>query len=153
MFNTQYSLTTELNCTWRYMCISKPCTISIYTHMYFNTIKIGITSIIMTFVIQMWKSKIWNIKIISPRGSPQPRSYVYFNIFFKMRIWIKLKKKVNFINSSQNERLSPTLIDWLIIYGFTSHLRIFHLYGDVTITGEGLQNLSLCSGPLSREGS
>jgi hypothetical protein len=25
------------------------------------------------------------------------------------------------------------------------HSRIFHLYGDVTITGEGLQNLGLCS--------
>jgi hypothetical protein len=36
-------------------------------------------------------------------------------------------------------------IDWLIIYGFTSRLRIFHLYGDVTIAGEGLQNLGLCS--------
>jgi hypothetical protein len=36
------------------------------------------------------------------------------------------------------------LIDWLIIYGFTSRSRIFHLYGDV-ITGEGLQNLGLCS--------
>jgi hypothetical protein len=24
----------------------------------------------------------------------------------------------------------------LIIYGFTSHSRIFHLYGDVTIAGE-----------------
>jgi hypothetical protein len=32
----------------------------------------------------------------------------------------------------------------LIIYGFTSRSRIFHLYGDVTITGEGLQNLGLC---------
>ena len=37
------------------------------------------------------------------------------------------------------------LIDWLIIYGFTSRSRIFHLYGDVTIAGEGLQNLGLCS--------
>ena len=36
-------------------------------------------------------------------------------------------------------------IDWLIIYGFTSLSRIFHLYGDVTIAGEGLQNLGLCS--------
>jgi hypothetical protein len=27
------------------------------------------------------------------------------------------------------------LIDWLIIYGFTSRSRIFHLYGDVTIAG------------------
>jgi hypothetical protein len=35
--------------------------------------------------------------------------------------------------------------DWLIIYGFTSRSRIFHLYGDITITGEGLQNLGLCS--------
>jgi hypothetical protein len=26
--------------------------------------------------------------------------------------------------------------DWLIIYGFTSRSRIFHLYGDVTIAGE-----------------
>jgi hypothetical protein len=36
-----------------------------------------------------------------------------------------------------------------------SRSRIFHLYGDVTIAGEGLQNLGLCSapGPLSREGS
>jgi hypothetical protein len=37
------------------------------------------------------------------------------------------------------------LIDWLIICGFTSCSRIFHLYGDVTIAGEGLQNLGLCS--------
>jgi hypothetical protein len=37
------------------------------------------------------------------------------------------------------------MIDWLIIYGFTSLSRIFHLYGDVTIAGEGLQNLGLCS--------
>jgi hypothetical protein len=33
----------------------------------------------------------------------------------------------------------------LIIFSFTSRLRIFHLYGDVTIAGEGLQNLGLCS--------
>jgi hypothetical protein len=31
------------------------------------------------------------------------------------------------------------------IDGFTSRSRIFHLYGDVTIAGEGLQNLGLCS--------
>jgi hypothetical protein len=30
----------------------------------------------------------------------------------------------------------------LIIYGFTSRSRIFHLYGDVTIAGEGLQILA-----------
>jgi hypothetical protein len=33
----------------------------------------------------------------------------------------------------------------IIIYGFTSCSRIFQLYGDITITGEGLQNLGLCS--------
>jgi hypothetical protein len=31
--------------------------------------------------------------------------------------------------------------DWLIIYCFTSRSRIFHLYGDVTITDEELQNV------------
>jgi hypothetical protein len=41
----------------------------------------------------------------------------------------------------------------LVIYGFTSRSRIFHLYGDVTIAGEGLQNLGLPLAPLSREGS
>jgi hypothetical protein len=34
-----------------------------------------------------------------------------------------------------------SLIDWLIIHGFTSRLIIFHLCGDVTIAGEGLQNV------------
>jgi hypothetical protein len=36
-------------------------------------------------------------------------------------------------------------MDWLIVYGFTSRSRNFHLYGDVTTAGEGLQNLGLCS--------
>jgi hypothetical protein len=38
---------------------------------------------------------------------------------------------------------------------FKSRSRILHLYGEVTITGEGLQNLGLCLvfRPLSREGS
>ena len=44
-----------------------------------------------------------------------------------------------------NCRDNEWLIDWLIIHCFTSRSRIFHLYGDVTITGEGLQNLGLCS--------
>jgi hypothetical protein len=33
----------------------------------------------------------------------------------------------------------------LVGYCFTSRSRIFHLYGDVTIVGEGLQNVCLCS--------
>jgi hypothetical protein len=43
------------------------------------------------------------------------------------------------------------LVDDMIIYGFTSRSRIFHLYGDVTIAGEGLQNLGLCSAPWAFE--
>jgi hypothetical protein len=39
----------------------------------------------------------------------------------------------------------------LIIYGFTSRSRIFHLYGDVTIAGEGLQNLGFCSALMAFE--
>jgi hypothetical protein len=37
------------------------------------------------------------------------------------------------------------LIDSLIICCFTPPSRIFHLYGDLTIAGEGLQNVGLCS--------
>jgi hypothetical protein len=37
------------------------------------------------------------------------------------------------------------LIDWFIICCFTSRSSIFRLYGDVTIAGERLQNLGLCS--------
>jgi hypothetical protein len=37
------------------------------------------------------------------------------------------------------------MIDRLIIYDFMSRSRIFHLYEDVTIADEGLQNLGLCS--------
>jgi hypothetical protein len=44
-----------------------------------------------------------------------------------------------------SKRFSEVFNDSLIIYGFTSCSRIFHLYGDVTITGERLQNLGLCS--------
>jgi hypothetical protein len=41
-------------------------------------------------------------------------------------------------------KLYTVLDEWLIVYCFTSRSRIFHLYGDVTITGEGQQNLGPC---------
>ena len=43
----------------------------------------------------------------------------------------------------------------LFVWGLTSHSRIFHSYGDVTITGEGLQILTYArhSWSLSREDS
>ena len=61
-------------------------------------------------------------------------------------------------HGGSSDPLSSMVLDWLIIYGFTSRLRIFHLYGDVTFAGEGLQNLGLCSAlractPMNREGS
>ena len=44
---------------------------------------------------------------------------------------------------------------FLFVWGFSSHSRIFHSCGDVTITGEGLQILIYArhSRPLSSEGS
>jgi hypothetical protein len=46
------------------------------------------------------------------------------------------------------------VIDWLIDYCFTSRSRFFNFNGDVTIAGEGLQNVyARRSGPLSMEGS
>jgi hypothetical protein len=38
-----------------------------------------------------------------------------------------------------------TTIDKLITYSFTFRSRIIHLYGDVTIIGEWMQNFGLCS--------
>jgi hypothetical protein len=48
-------------------------------------------------------------------------------------------------NNKQYDYKKVFRCDWLIIYGFTSRSRIFHLYGDVTIAGKGLQNLGLSS--------
>ena len=41
----------------------------------------------------------------------------------------------------------------LFVWGFSSHSRIFHLYGDLTIAGEGLQILTYArhSWPLNSE--
>ena len=48
----------------------------------------------------------------------------------------------------------PSLFS-LFVCGFSSHLRIFHTYGDVTISGEGMQILTYARHlwPLSSEGS
>jgi hypothetical protein len=52
---------------------------------------------------------------------------------------------MNWSNISRNCYTGPKEVGWLVVYCFTSRSRIFHLYGDITITGEGLQNLGLCS--------
>jgi hypothetical protein len=54
-----------------------------------------------------------------------------------------MKKFVSFVLEIHIEGIG--LIDSVIIYCFTSRSRIFHVYGNVTITGEGLQNLGPCS--------
>ena len=46
----------------------------------------------------------------------------------------------------------PGILFVLFVWGFTSHSRIFHSYGDFTITDEGLQILAY-AWPLSSEGS
>jgi hypothetical protein len=43
------------------------------------------------------------------------------------------------------ERHRPRIIDGLIIYCFRSRIKILHLHGDVTTTGEWQQNLGVCS--------
>ena len=49
----------------------------------------------------------------------------------------------------------PTVLFSLFVRGFSSHSRICHSYGDLTIAGEGLQILTYArhSWPLSSEGS
>jgi hypothetical protein len=43
------------------------------------------------------------------------------------------------------ESAAHVLFVCMFVYGFTSRLRVFHLYGDVTLASKGLQNLGLCS--------
>jgi hypothetical protein len=50
-----------------------------------------------------------------------------------------------FKGDNLNPYMKLNWYDLLIIHGFTFRSRIFHLHGDVTITGVGLQNLGLCS--------
>jgi hypothetical protein len=54
---------------------------------------------------------------------------------------------LSFIRCTLKENYTPQIkmIDWLLIYGFKSPLIIFHLYGDVNIAVEEVQNLGLCS--------
>ena len=56
-------------------------------------------------------------------------------------------------NISQKDSGERCGLLFYLIYCFTSRSRNFHLYGDITVVGEGLQNLGLCSGRLIREGS
>jgi hypothetical protein len=68
------------------------------------------------------------------------------------------KKLIQMVKTLYKDSQLSAIDWWLItsIYGFTSRSRTFHLHGDVTIAGEGLQNVCLYarrSGSFSREGS
>jgi hypothetical protein len=68
----------------------------------------------------------------------------YYNFSLKVLPMSNMSKLI-FYNSSKRGLLSRENFSRLIIYCFTSRSTIFHIYGDVTITGEGLQNVGLCS--------
>jgi hypothetical protein len=74
---------------------------------------------------------------------------VMLTVLIAMLFKIKSKCALHHLKMCMNIKLHKTnpktSIDWLIIYCFTSLSRVFHLYGDVIITGKGLQNLGLCS--------
>ena len=68
--------------------------------------------------------------------------------FLKNTLWlipifcVKLKKLAENLwkDATRNDR--QLCVSCLIVWGFTSHSRIFHSYGDVTIIGEMLQILT-----------
>ena len=68
----------------------------------------------------------------------------------------KFLKSIFFCSPLSWSSMSNSLIDWLIVWGFTSQSKMIHSDGDVTITGEGLQSLSytlhswllICEGSL-----
>jgi hypothetical protein len=62
-----------------------------------------------------------------------------------VQTWIYIISEIFHVNMSSSGSVVCEKIDWLIIYGFTSRSRIVHLNGDVTIAGEGLQNLGQSS--------
>jgi hypothetical protein len=62
---------------------------------------------------------------------------------FTISILITMITQLRSINETYMKLISGR---WrMIIYSFLCRSRIFHSYGDVTIVGEGLQNLGFCS--------
>jgi hypothetical protein len=55
------------------------------------------------------------------------------------------------IYSSWNKYVGQAMVSWSVIYCFTLRPRIFHFYGDVTITVNSCKNLGLCSALRSSE--
>ena len=87
---------------------------------------------------------------LNKRESPLPKDDLC-QVWSKLaqRFWRRSRKCKSLQTDGQRAIRKSSMklsaqVGWFI-YCFTSRSRIFHLCGDVTITGEGLQNLGLCS--------
>ena len=124
-----FSLMTSLSCTW---CMSEPAytyTICMQRHIVTWTLEWGnyIALLILRDVVECPSRSclLRNTKIGSWVGDQFKFQTVYkVNMRFAGLSWLLL------------------LIFFLFVWCFTSHWRIFHSYGDVTIIGEGLQILT-----------
>jgi hypothetical protein len=67
---------------------------------------------------------------------------LYSNVYFSLSLKIHLTDILKVLKSV-NKYVCKRMIDYLLY--FTSRARFFHLYGDVIITDEGLQNSGLWS--------
>ena len=63
-------------------------------------------------------------------------NFIFFHVNMGYEIFLKVTTVVNLSNG--NWTLFPSSFMCLFVYGFTSHSRIFHSYGYVTIAGERL---------------
>jgi hypothetical protein len=87
-------------------------------------------------IFQFWEKFLW--------GKGAMNTGHTFKGLLCLRTYLRLELQ-SFIKGFYTGIFLLWLIDWLIIYCFKFHSRLFHWYGDVTITGGGLQNLGLCS--------
>ena len=87
--------------------------------------------------------------------------YCFFDIDGIKIMWMRSKKR-HFLGDNKYMYCTSTpqnrfvcLFVCLFVWSLSSHSRIFHSYGDVTIAGEGLQILIYARNlwPLSSEGS
>ena len=62
---------------------------------------------------------------------------------------LNLCKQIQAVPSTNREQDKKGV--FLFVWGFSSHLRIFHLYGDVTIAPEDLQKFDICSAFMAIE--
>jgi hypothetical protein len=112
---------------------------------------------------KIWKSEKVHVSFVKKWGRKKPQNVIKWRkIRRKVELCMKeiiLRFEMNLYHLFESsvhlriiiDSLIDWLINWLIIYGFTSCSRIFFLL----ITGEGLQNVGLCSAlrALNREGS